>query len=238
MESSPIIIAVACSAGGLDAVSELLSALPPECAAAFILVRPLDPVREELLLETLGHSTILPVLRAQNDVATEQRHVYVMTANTTLAVSGGRIRVTPKAGGDHHPGDILFTSLAEERGQGAIGVVLSGEGSDGACGIQAIRQSGGATLAQHPGSARFPSMPINAIETGCVDFVLRPDDIARELARLSSFQFGVPPASVRDEGEPAPLCRVRPNAHPSAGMRSADNRLGSAAAQSSSRSAH
>jgi two-component system, chemotaxis family, CheB/CheR fusion protein len=219
MGSSPIVIAVACSAGGLDAVSELLSALPPECAAAFILVRPIDPVGERVLLETLSHSTILPVLRAQDDLATEERHVYVMTANTTLAVSGGRIRVTPKAGGDHHPGDILFTSLAEARGDGAIGVVLSGEGSDGACGVQAIRQSGGTTLAQHPGSARFPSMPINAIDTGCVDFVLRPDDIARELDRLCGFRLGASPASGGADAMQRPLSRVTPNARLSAGMR-------------------
>lgn len=200
MDSSPIVVAVACSGGGLDAVSELLSALSPQCAATFILVRHLDPVREGLLLKTLSHSTILPVLRAQDDVATQQRHVYVMTANTTLTVTADRIRVTLKAGGDHHPGDILFTSLAEERGQGAIGVVLCGEGSDGACGIQAIRQSGGATLAQHPGSARFPSMPINAIETRCVDFVLRPDEIARESARLCGSPSGASPATVGYRG--------------------------------------
>jgi two-component system CheB/CheR fusion protein len=100
-------------------------------------------------------------------------------------MSGGRIRVTPDAGGLHHPGDTLFTSLAEERGDGAIGVVLSGGGSDGALGIRAIKKGGGTTFAQYPGSARYPSMPISAIETGCVDIVLRPNEIARELVRLS-----------------------------------------------------
>ena len=158
------------------------------------------------MLETLGQSTILPVLRAQDDVITEQRHVYLMTANTTLTVTGGRIRVTPKAGGHHHPGDNLFTSLAKERGGTAIGVILSGEGSDGACGIRAIRQSGGTTLAQYPGSARFPSMPINAIETGCVDFVLRPDEIARKLARLCASL-----ATSGDECEPPPSSRSKHN---------------------------
>ena len=187
METAPLVVAVASSAGDLEAVSELLSALPAECRAAFVIVQHLDSGSERLLFETLSQRTILPVIRAQDGLVPEQRHVYVMTANTTLTMTGGRLRVTPKAGGLHHPGDILFASLAEERADSAIGVVLSGEGSDGAFGIQAIKQRGGATLAQYPGSARFPSMPINAIETGCVRFVLRPNEIARELLRLNSY---------------------------------------------------
>jgi two-component system CheB/CheR fusion protein len=180
MNTSPI-VAVASSASDLEAVSELLSALPTECGATLIIVQQLDSGREKLLAGTLAERTNLPVMQAHDGVVVEQDHVYVITANTTLTMSGGRIRVTPKGSGLHHPGDILFTSLAKERGHSAIGVVLSGEGSDGALGIQAIKQGGGATFAQYPGSARFPGMPISAIETGCVGFVLRPNEIAREL---------------------------------------------------------
>jgi two-component system, chemotaxis family, CheB/CheR fusion protein len=176
-----LIVAVASSASDLEAVSELLSALPAECGAALIIVHQLDSGREKLLAGSLAERTILPVMQARDGVLVEQDHVYVITANTTLTMSGGRIRVIPKGSGLHHPGDILFTSLAKERGHSAIGVVLSGEGSDGALGIRAIRQGGGATFAQYPGSARFPGMPISAIETGCVGFVLRPNEIAREL---------------------------------------------------------
>jgi two-component system, chemotaxis family, CheB/CheR fusion protein len=193
MDTSTI-VAVASSAGDLEAVSELLSALPGECGAAFIIVQHLDSGRERLLFEALSGRTILPVIHAHDGLAVEQRHVYVITANTTLTMTGGRIHVTPNPGGLHHPGDVLFTSLAKEQACSAIGVVLSGEGSDGALGIQALKQGGGATLAQYPGSARFPSMPISAIETGCVDIVLRPNEIARELARLS--RHTAPTASV------------------------------------------
>jgi two-component system, chemotaxis family, CheB/CheR fusion protein len=188
------IVAVASSAGDSEAVSELLSALRGECGAAFIVVQHLDSGRERLLFEALGSSTILPVIHAHDGLAVEQGRVYVITANTTLTMTGGRIRVTPNPGGLHHPGDVLFTSLAKEQGCSALGVVLSGEGSDGALGIQALKQGGGATFAQYPGSARFPSMPISAIETGCVDIVLRPNEIARELARLS--RHTAPTASV------------------------------------------
>jgi two-component system CheB/CheR fusion protein len=184
MDTFPI-VAVASSAGDLEAVSELLSALPAEFSAAFIIVQHLDAARERLLFEALAVRTIFPLMHAHDGELVEQDHVYVITAKTTLTMSGGRLRVTSSPSGLHHPGDILFTSLAQERGDSAIGVVLSGEGSDGALGIQAIKQAGGATFAQYPGSARFPSMPISAIETGCVGSVLRPNEIARELARLS-----------------------------------------------------
>lgn len=187
MDISPIVAAVASSAGDLEAVSELLAALPAECSAAFVIVQHVDSGRERLLFETLSQRTILRVMPAQDGVVAEPRHVYLITANTALTMTGGRIRVTPKPEGRHHPGDILFASLAEERGDSAIGVILSGEGSDGTFGVQAIKQRGGVTFAQYPGSARFPSMPISAIETGCVRFVLRPNEIARELTRLSGY---------------------------------------------------
>ena len=201
MDTSPVVAALASSAGDLEPICELLSALPAECAAAFVIVQHLDSGRERLLFETLSQRTILPVIRAQDGVVAEPRHVYIITANTTLTMTGGRIRVTPKAGGPDYPGNILFASLAEERGDSAIGVVLSGEGSDGAFGVQAIKQRSGATFAQYPGSARFPSMPINAIETGCVRFVLRPNEIARELTRQSGYGSV---ASLMDDRETRP----------------------------------
>jgi two-component system CheB/CheR fusion protein len=180
---------MAASAGGLEAVSELLAALPAQCGVACIVVQHLDPGHESLLPQILAKRTSLPVVQAHDGVAAEPDHVYVIPPNTTLSMMGDRIRVKPRASGVHHPADILFTSLAEERGDSAIGVVLSGGDGDGALGIQAIKQAGGITFAQEPASARFPSMPRNAIATGCVDFVLRPHEIARELARLSRHPY-------------------------------------------------
>jgi two-component system, chemotaxis family, CheB/CheR fusion protein len=179
---TPRVVAVASSAGDLEAPSELVSALPAEYAAAFIVVQHLCPGREKLLAEALAERTNLPVMHAHDGLAAEHGHIYVIPANTTLTMTGGRIRATPVATGLDRAADILFISLAQELGRNAVGVILSGGGSDGAIGIRAIRQGGGTTFAQHPGSARFPEMPISAIETGCVDFVLRPNEIARELA--------------------------------------------------------
>ena len=181
-----MIVAVASSAGDLDAVPEMLSALPVECGAAFVIVQHLDPARREVSLgEALAKRINLPVVVACDGAVPERGHVYVARANTMLSISGGRITVSSGATGLHGPGDFLFTSVAEDLGASAIGVVLSGGGSDGALGIRAIKQAGGTTFAQFPGSARFASMPISAIDTGCVDLVLRPNEIARELSRLS-----------------------------------------------------
>jgi two-component system CheB/CheR fusion protein len=203
-----LIVAVASSAGDLEAVCELLSTLPAECAAAFIIVQHVDSDRERLLYETLAKRTSRPVMRAHDGAVVEQGHVYVITANTTLTMASGRIRMTASPTG-LYPGDILFTSLAKDHGHGAIGVVLSGEESDGALGIQAIKRAGGAAFAQYPGSARFPSMPISAIETGCVDFVLHPNEIAHELAHRS--RYTAPPAF----SLPVPaLVAALPPAHP------------------------
>jgi|KBSSwiStaDraftv2_1062776.scaffolds.fasta_scaffold09340_1 two-component system CheB/CheR fusion protein len=180
------IVAVASSAGDLGAVVELLSALPAKWGEVFIIVQHFDPGRRDMLLhDALAKATSHPVLLAHDGVVPERGNVYVMRANVALAIIGGRVSVSPGASPREGPADTLFTSLAAERGAGAIGVVLSGGGSDGALGIQAIKKVGGTTFAQYPGSARFPSMPISAIETGCVGYVLRPNEIAHELTRLT-----------------------------------------------------
>jgi two-component system, chemotaxis family, CheB/CheR fusion protein len=181
-----IIVAVASSAGDLDAVSELLSALPATFRTAFVIVQHPDAARREVSLrDALAKRTNRSVVVAHDGVVPERDHVYVMGANAFLTIRDGRLRLNSGANGLHCPSDTLFTSVAEDLGANAIGVVLSGGGSDGALGIRAIKEAGGATFAQFPGSARFASMPISAIDTGCVDHVLRPNEIARELSRLS-----------------------------------------------------
>lgn len=186
MDNSPIVVvAVASFSGDTEAVFEFVSALPAACGAAFVIVQHLGVVREMLMDGDLAKRTPFPVVHAQNCAVPEANHIYVMPANTTLKIIDGRFSVTASASGLHRPGDTLFTSLANDRADNAIGVVLSGAGSDGALGIKAIASVGGATFAQYPGSARFPSMPISAIETGCVDAVLRPNEIAHQLIHLS-----------------------------------------------------
>jgi two-component system, chemotaxis family, CheB/CheR fusion protein len=191
--NGPLIVAVASSARDPEPVCELLATLPAACGMAFVIVQHPDSGREMGLAAALARRALFLVIHAQDGLAPEPDHVYLMRANTALTISGGRFSVTSGATGLDRPGDAFFTSLAEDRGDRAVGVVLSGGGSDGALGIQAIRKVGGTTFAQYPGSARFPSMPITAIETGCVDAVLRPNEIAHELIRRS--RIAGPPAT-------------------------------------------
>ena len=180
------IVGIGASAGGLEAVSELLAALPSQCGMAFVLVQHLDPAHESLLTELLAKKTAMPVVQAREGVAVEPDHVYVIPPNSTLTLGDQHLHlaVRPSAPARHMPVDALLKSLAADRGDASIGVILSGGDSDGALGIEAIKHEGGITFAQEPAQARFPGMPRSAIETGCVDFVLRTREIARELARL------------------------------------------------------
>ena len=185
--NAQLIVGVACFAGDIAAPSELAASLPADCGAAFIFVQQRSEGRETetLLAESMAKRTSLPVVHAHGELMAEHGRLYVISPNATPTMTGARICVTPAARGIECPADALFMSLAQEFGNNAIGVILSGGGTDGALGVRAIKHAGGLTFAQYPGSARFPNIPISAIDSGCVDFVLRPNEIAHELARIS-----------------------------------------------------
>jgi two-component system CheB/CheR fusion protein len=194
---SPLIVAVACFAGDIAAPAELLSALPADCGLAFVFVeQPSAAGRASVLAEALMKRTTLPVMRADDGCPVEHGRVYLAPRNVALTITRGRIHATPATKEIDCLADDLFIWLAQESGEKAIGVILSGGGSDRALGIRAIRQAGGTTFAQYPGSARFPNLPISAIDTGCVDFVLRPNEIAHELARISRHEGKSPRGSI------------------------------------------
>ena len=185
------LVGIGASAGGLEALSELLLALPPRLGAAVIVVQHLDRSRDSLLRETLARKTVLPVIEAVQGLIPQADSIYVIPPDVTLTVVDGHLHLDarPMGRAPHLPVDALFKSLAQERGGSGIGIVLSGADSDGAAGIQAIKTAGGITFAQEPRTAQFPSMPHSAIETGCVDFVLAPAQIAGELARIASHPY-------------------------------------------------
>ena len=185
------IVALGASAGGLDALFEFLSAGPLPTDMAYVVIQHLDREHKSLLAELLAKKTEMPVLQAVNGSTVEPAHCYVIPPNATLTLVKERFQLTPRldAGTPHHPVDIFFQSLAEARADAAIGVVLSGGDSDGALGIQALKHGGAITFAQEPTSTRFPGMPQSAIDTGCVDYVLRPFEIAREIERLSHHPY-------------------------------------------------
>jgi two-component system CheB/CheR fusion protein len=186
------VVGIGASAGGLEALIELLGALPTT-GMAFIVVQHLDPTHESLLSEILAKRAAIPVSLAIAGEPLQSDHVYVIPADAILTVHDGLIALKPRTSAAERPFpvDILFSSLAVAYSDHAIGVVLSGGDSDGSLGIREIKHAGGFTFAQRPESARFATMPRYAIETGCVDVVLRPNEIAGELERLSRrFRMG------------------------------------------------
>jgi len=179
-------VGIGASAGGLDAFSRLMANLPADTGLAYLLIQHLDPTHESALVEILSRVAHIPVATATDRLRVDANHAYVIPPNTTMTVTGGHLRLTArgKARGPHLAVDAFLCSLAEVDGSGAVGIILSGAGSDGARGIEAIKGAGGITMAQDAATAAHQSMPEAAVATGCVDFVLPPEEIAQQLARL------------------------------------------------------
>ena len=181
------IVGVGASAGGLDAFTELLTALPLDTGMAFVLLQHLEAKHESILTKLLSKATQLPVTEIRQGMPVEPNHIYVMPANADLSIANGVLRILSRktSPGRHLPIDHFFRTLALTRGRSAIGVVLSGTASDGTLGLKAIKSAGGITFAQEPKSAQFDGMPKSAISAGCVDFVLPPQRIAKELSQIT-----------------------------------------------------
>jgi two-component system CheB/CheR fusion protein len=205
----PFLVAgVGASAGGLEAYTELLGELPSNPGLALLVVSHLDPDQKSHLAEILGRISKIPVREVTEGMRIEVDHVYVIPPGTIMAMSDGHLTLTargPRAV-PHMPVDHLFRSLADIQKGRAVGVVLSGNGSDGAIGLQTIKAGGGLTFAQDEKSAKYPSMPRAAALDGNVDHVMRPRDIARELTKIARHPYTrqaeqpIPPA--QEAGDP------------------------------------
>src|SRR5690349_4636354 len=198
------VIGIGASAGGLEAFAQLLSAVPENTGAAFVLVQHLDPQHESVLSELLEPATKMPVVTVQDGIAIQPDHVYVIPPNTSMELQDGALRLVAREPGIHLPIDIFFRSLAEVQGSRAIGVVLSGNASDGSLGLRAIKAECGITFAQDEATAKFGGMPRNAVASGAVDYVLPPAEIGRELARLGGHPFLIPAEPGVPESEKLP----------------------------------
>jgi two-component system CheB/CheR fusion protein len=184
------VVGVGASAGGLEAFTQLLSHLPRRSGMAFVLVQHLAPRHESALTSLLSHATLIPVAEVKDNMVVERDRIYVIPPNVNMGILHGRLHLMPRSPQRQHlPIDFFFRSLAEERGNKAIGVILSGTASDGTNGIKAIKAEGGITFAQTAESAKYTDMPRNAIAAGCVDSVLTPEGIAKELTRIASHPY-------------------------------------------------
>jgi two-component system CheB/CheR fusion protein len=185
------IVGVGASAGGFEAFVDFLRELPKDTGMAYVLVQHLDPKHRSQVSDLLSHKTSLPVIDVRKDMEVRPNHVYVMPENAVMTISEGRLRLAARKDSDIPPMpiDAFFRSLAAEQQHRAVAVVLSGTGSDGTLGVEAIKGEGGITFAQDERSAKHFGMPASAIAGGSIDFVLSPTQTAAELARIARHPF-------------------------------------------------
>jgi two-component system, chemotaxis family, CheB/CheR fusion protein len=184
------VVGIGASAGGLEAATQMLKALPPRTGMAYVLVQHLDPSHESMLADLLAPHTSMPVQQAAQGTKVEPDHVYIIPPNARMAIRAGTLELSPRTEdrARNLPIDYFFSSLAEDQRSRAVGVVLSGAASDGTLGLEAIKAAGGITFAQDQ-TAKFDGMPQSAIASGVVDFVLPADAIGRELAGLTGHSY-------------------------------------------------
>ncbi len=180
------IVGIGASAGGLEAFAQLLRALPLDTGMGFVLVQHLDPDHGSALTQILSKTTLMPVCDIVNGQSVEPNHVYIIPPDTKLNIANGvlKLQPRPKSRTPYRSIDLFFESLAVDRRERSIGVVLSGTATDGTVGLEAIKVAGGITFAQDS-TAKFESMPRSAVAAGCVDLVLSPSNIAAEIARIA-----------------------------------------------------
>src|SRR2546421_3470276 len=201
-EACPI-VGIGGSAGGFEAAMEFLRHLPSKTGMAFLIVQHLDPHHASRLSNLLGKVTAMPVSEVTRTTTPRPNTVYVQPPNKCVIAKNGALTLARREERLNVAIDHFFESVAEECGSRAIGVVLSGTGSDGTAGLRAIKAAGGLTFAQSEESAKFDAMPRSAIRAGFVDLVLTPREIAREIERISNHPYIRGPMSDPEEIEKA-----------------------------------
>ena len=211
--ASPFIVGIGASAGGLEAIREFVKNLPDDINACYVIVQHMSPDHKSLLRMLIARETSLDVLDVTDGIAVEPNRIYVTPPNADVQLAAGRLKLlppSPEPGAPKPSVDRLFISLAEDAGEKAVGIVLSGTGADGSYGIRAIRAAGGITIAQDEKTAKYDGMPVAAVETGLVDLVLSPVQIGTHLANIltSSRNFDRFRATENDEHPLADLLQI------------------------------
>jgi len=186
------VVGLGASAGGLEAAGQVLDAMPSKSGMAFVLIQHLPPDHKSHMAEILGRRTRMPVRQVEDGTAVEPNHVYVIRPGHVLTIRDGRFHLGPTLGTSraaNRPIDDFFKSLAEEQRERAVCVVLSGMGSNGTAGAQAVKAVGGLCIAQDPDTAQFPSMPRHLIDAGYADYIVRPADLPEILINYAGSPY-------------------------------------------------
>ncbi|MGR9088847.1 MAG: chemotaxis protein CheB, partial [Gammaproteobacteria bacterium] len=178
-DGTPPIIGVGASAGGLEALEQFFAHVPPSSGTAFVVVQHLDPTHQGILPELLQRATPMKVTQAGNRMKVNADCVYVIPPNKDLSILHGKLHlldpVAPR--GLRLPIDSFFRALAGDQHERAVGVILSGMGSDGTLGLRAIKENAGLSVVQSPDSAKFDAMPRSAIDAGLADIIAPPEEL-------------------------------------------------------------
>ena len=215
-----VIVGMGASAGGLEVFETFFTQMPPDSGMAFVLVQHLAPDRASLLPALLAQYTRMPVRQVTAATPVEPNHVYVIPPDATLTISGGVLGVESppeEPHGHRTPIDAFFRSLAADQGAYVVCIMLSGTGTDGTLGLQAIKECGGMAIAQGPASARYDSILRSAIATGLVDHILPLEEIPAKLREYGHARPGPSCAGVRHRhrrtGIGDPPQRLLPGGH-------------------------
>lgn len=186
--TNPRVVAIGASAGGLDAFTKLIENLPKDTDMTFVLLSHLLKGFDSLLPEIISKATPMPVIEVTKDIHLVKNTVYVLPAGSFMEIHDGTVHLVPRPAEPINTAiNHFILSLAKDSARGSIGIILSGEGSDGAEGIKILKEeAGGITMAQSPDTASSQSMPLNAIKIDHVDYVLSPKDIALKLVSMSN----------------------------------------------------
>ncbi len=206
-DSRLAVVGLGASAGGLDAFRRFLSAMPDDTGMAFVLIQHLDPTHPSLTAELLGNHTRMGVLQVEDEMRAEPNHVYVIPPNKYLTISGQTLHLTDpvERRGVRVPIDFFFRSLADDQQERAIGIILSGTGTDGTLGAREIKAAGGMVMAQAPEFAQYDGMPRSVIASGAVDYVLPVEKMSEVLGRYARHWY------VNGAPVPAPVAEKAPD---------------------------
>lgn len=182
-KSDHYVVCIGASAGGMEAIHELFDHLPADTGSSFIVIQHLSSDHKSLMAELLSKHTNMNVLEAKDNTEVQPDSVYVIPNNRNISIRNRTLLLSGKeqTRAPNMPIDIFLHSLADDAGEKAIAIILSGTGTDGTKGITEIKKAGGLVFVQDPGTAKFDGMPYSAIASGQIDFILSPESIAEEL---------------------------------------------------------
>lgn len=211
-QNSLVIVGIGASAGGLEALQAFFTNMPEKSGLAFVVIQHLSPDYKSLMDELLARYTRIRIRKIEDGDVVESDHIYLIPPRKNMKIFDGRLLLEEQDSTKvpNLPIDIFFRSLAKEKGKNAVGIILSGTGSDGALGVRAIKEAGGMVMVQDNDSAKFDGMPRSSVATGVADYILPPHRMPEELLNFVEHPIIAKPKDIRllNEEEPDIISKI------------------------------